>query len=325
MSWKTWLPLVLAVVLGLVAMKVTRDVIARSRSTPAAQSGTPVVVVKSDIPAGTALKAEHLTLTRMNGALNPQGLFSDPAQLEGRVVTVAMAAGQPVLETLLAPRGTGDGLQALIPEGKRAITVEINEFSGVAGNLMPGCRVDVVATINGDQGEMLSRTIVQNVKVQALGSRQQSDHDSAPVRSVTLIVTPKEAEAIELASATGRPRLVLRSGSDNDTTPTEGVTVAELRRSAVRRHDPFAVQPVEMTWPPATQPGGEKVVEKIVERVVEVPSPPPPRRQITVIRGGVETQTSVEDPQAMGEGAGGRSPRWMTGVNTQELPGAGTR
>ncbi|WP_428936832.1 Flp pilus assembly protein CpaB [Fontivita pretiosa] len=325
MSWKTWMPLVLAVVLGLVAMKVTRDVIARSRSTPARESGTPVVVVRSDIPAGTALKAEHLTLTRMSGGVSPQGVFSDPAQLEGRVVTVAMVAGQPVLEAVLAPRGAGNGLQALIPEGKRAMTVEINEFSGVAGNLTPGCRVDVVATISGDHGEMLSRTIVQNVKVQALGSRQQTDNDSAPIRSVTLIVTPKEAEAIELASATGRPRLVLRSGSDNDTTPTEGVTVAELRRSAVRRGDPFAVQPVEMTSPPATQPGTEKVVEKIVERVVEVPAAAPSRRQISVIRGGVETQTSVEDPQAMRSGGGGQQPRWMTGVSTQELPGAGTK
>ena len=183
------------------------------------------------------------------------------AELEGRVLATAAVKGSPVLQSMLAPKGSGSGLQALIPDGMRTITIEINEFSGVAGNLVPGCRVDVVSSFNGDaNGEMVSRTIVQNVKVTALGSRRAAENEQAgngnnagaqnQVKSVTLLATPREAEAIELATATGRPRLILRSGKDGETLPSDGISVAELRHgSATPKKDPF--QQVELIKPRA--------------------------------------------------------------------------
>src|SRR5262245_24332733 len=141
MKVKTWLPLVLAVVLGLTAMKVARDMISKRNVEKKAASGTAIVVVKSDVYAGNALTAADLITVQISGGLNRAASFTRPADLDGRVMLTDAVKGTPIANAMLAPKGAGGGLQALIPDGMRAITVEINEFSGVAGNLSPGCHV----------------------------------------------------------------------------------------------------------------------------------------------------------------------------------------
>lgn len=321
MNWKTWVPLALAIVLGLVAMKVARDVMSqRNGGSAQAAKMTDVVVLKNDLMAGTALKAEDVMIGKMTGEVSSESIFRNLSDVEGRVISVPMFKGQPVVENLLKPKGTGEGLQALVPEGMRAITVEINEFSGLAGFLLPGCRVDVVATISGESSNdnMVSRTIVQNVLVSALGQRHQNDPSadkSEQIKSVTLIVQPKEAEAIELAAATGRPRLVLRSSGDTDQKPSDGITVAELRGKAKKANsDPFL--PVEFLKPvappapvsistPATQPTAQTEDWE-----------PTIRRSVRVIRGGVESDVTMELPNP-------QTPKWMT--NTQVEPAVPTQ
>jgi pilus assembly protein CpaB len=259
------------------------------------------VVLKKDVPAGAQLKASDLETAKMAGDVNPQAIFSDPAKLENRVVVASASKGTPVIEAMLAPDGTGSGLQSLVPEGKRAITLEINEFSGIAGNLIVGCRVDVVATFTGDHGDMLSRTIVQNLRVQGLGMHQgdaATDQGPAgPIRSVTLIASPQEAEALELATATGHPRLVLRASRDNVPTESAGITIAELRHGVAHNND--YVQPIELS--PSTQPS-----QGVQTRT----------RQIQIIRGGIESETTIEELAAP------IGPKWITGVNTDEIPAA---
>jgi pilus assembly protein CpaB len=291
-------------------MKIARDVMSKKPVVGTTTEGTAVVVLKSDLPAGAALTSADLDTVLVSGKVNTEAVFTSPAALEGRVLIADTTRGTPISSALLAPAGSGTGLQALIPEGMRAITVEINEFSGVAGFLGQGCRVDVVATLNDPSGGMISRTIVQNVKVQAIGSRQQADA-SAPVRSVTLLTTPKEAEAIELACATGRPRLVLRPSTDNATENTPGVTIAELRGSP-RDADPFGASPVALLTPaPTSQP-----VQTVP--VMRIESKPAPRstwqRKVQVIRGGQEGVVTFD------EVATPNNPRWITGANTDEIP-----
>jgi pilus assembly protein CpaB len=312
MNWKTWVPLLLAVVLGLVAMKIARDLISKNHSAPAASGNTQIVVVKNDLSAGTALRAEDLGTANVGGDFPGGAVFTNAADLEGRVLATAAAKGSPVLESMLAPKGSGSGLQAMIPAGKRAITIEINEFSGVAGNLVPGCRVDVVASLNGDGGaEMISRTVVQNVKVTAIGMRRAVEGEQASgnganagqVKSVTLLTTPKEAEMIELAAATGRPRLVLRSGGDNETGTSEGVTVAELRYGASRgpKKDPF--QQVELIKLPSPVASATPTTQ------------PLRTRQVKVIRAGVESEVTIDDLPSLTP----QNPKWITGASTEEL------
>ncbi|HEY7090797.1 MAG TPA: Flp pilus assembly protein CpaB [Tepidisphaeraceae bacterium] len=326
MNVRTWFPLVLALALGLIAMQIARNVISKNKPVTATEGGTSVVVVKSDLPAGSPLTAADLTTVRMGGEINSQAIFTTTADLEGRVLTLDAAKGTPVLPGMLAPKGVSGGLQALIPDGMRAVTVEINEFSGVAGYLVPGCRVDIVATFSGEAGEIGTRTIVQNVRVQATGMRQQPD-PNAPVKSITLVVTPREAEAIELACATGKPRLVLRGSLDNGTEPSEGITVAELRTGSSRIGDPFGTQAVELIKPaiaakplpvvttPTSQPTQGSSPVTVSTSVPEPRRLMTRQRQVQVIRGGVESAVTFEEVVAPPI-----TPKWMTGANTDELP-----
>jgi pilus assembly protein CpaB len=312
MKVKTWLPLLLAVVLGLTAMKVARDMTSKRSADKKTGNGTAIVVVKNDVYAGTALTLADLGTVQISGEINREALFTSPADLDGRVMLTDAVKGTPIANAMLAPKGAGGGLQALIPDGMRAITVEINEFSGVAGNLSPGCHVDVVSTINGEGGELLSRTVVQNVRVQAMGMRTQAE-PNGPVKSVTLLTTPREAEAIELACSTGRPRLVLRPSTDSTADESQGITVAELRGGTRATADPFAFQPTPVLIP-TSQPTQTSVATPVIETKPE-PRARTWQRKVQVIRGGQESIVTFE------EVATPTNPKWITGTGTDELPG----
>src|SRR5678815_1688554 len=164
MNVKTWIPLALAIVLGVIAAKVARDVLMKNKPQQTqAVKLTKVVIAKADLLPGRQLQAEDLMVGEVTPQSVPEGAFNEIEQLVGRVVENRTIKGQPVVAAILAPEGAAAGLQALVPRGMRAITIEVNEFSGVAGLLTPGCRVDVIATIQAEGGPV-ARTIVQNVK-----------------------------------------------------------------------------------------------------------------------------------------------------------------
>jgi pilus assembly protein CpaB len=285
MNLKALIPLALAVVLGLVAAFAAKNMLAQNHSAQPNTKLTQVVVAKVNIPPGTELTADDVTTVKMEADVDPQAIFTNPDDVLKRVAAQPLYKGQPVINTLLAPKGTGGGLQALVPEGMRAITIEVNEFLGVAGFVTPGSRVDVISSMAGDKGgEMVARTIVQNVRVTAVGSHlaMNNDDNKEPLKSVTLIATPKEAQAIELACATGRPRLVLRSSGDQKVDSSiAGVSVSELRGQQnfkIGAMDPFA-QTVNMS---TTQPTHAVAIGEV--------------RSVKVIRAGVESEVAVPLP-----------------------------
>src|SRR5208282_4456084 len=129
----------------------------------------------------------------------------------------------------LAPKGMGPGMQAAVPLGMRAVTVEINEMTGVAGYLSPGCHVDVIQTLKDDKtGQPTARTLAQNVKITAIGVRHNPQDGDGGGRSITLLVTPAQAELMELCSTLGHPRFSLRNGNDLAVSEPKGITLAEL-------------------------------------------------------------------------------------------------
>ena len=290
MNFKTWVPLMVAIVFALAAANAAHKWMLKNRAV-AAPTGNfvKVVVTKTDLSPGTQLKAEDLTLAQIEADKAPAASFNTVEQVAGRVSEAMMVKNQPVVEAMLAPQGSGSGLQALVPLGQRAITVEVNEFSGVAGLLQPGCRVDIIATINeGNNGGQVAKTIVQNVKVTAVGQRTTATPADVPqqnpnemVKSVTVLATLADAEAIELACSTGRPRLVLRGGRDNEVASTSGITLGELRGSG-RSADPFlAIAPPPATTQPAAAPTSQPT-EAVAHRE-------PAHRTVRVIKGGVES------------------------------------
>jgi pilus assembly protein CpaB len=362
MNWKTWVPLVLAIVLGVVAAKAARDVMLKNKGDAANGSKlAKVVVTKIDVQPGTSLSSDDITFAQVDANHLPAGSFRELNQVVGRVSEALMVKGQPVVESMLAPIGAGSGLQALVPAGMRAITIEVNEFSGVAGLISPGCRVDVIATINDANGEgRIAKTIVQNVKVTAVGQRTGGGNGEAPPqpgdlskscgggngeappqpgdlsKSVTVLATLEDAEALELACSTGRPRLVLRGGRDNEVSATAGVTVNDLKGTGGRPDTGTSSSPIEVavTPPPPAPTTAPAIVvappaaTQPAEVVVRVP-----RRLVRIIKGGrvsVVSMTAKQLPEMeepfdeaaegkMAEGEAQESPSSDDAVGTIDL------
>ena len=123
--------------------------------------------------------------------------------------------GEPILESSLLPEGSASGLASLIEERSRAVSIQVDEFAGVAGFVQPGSRVDVVASGIPGAGGPRSEAILQNVKVLAVDVRTtQGDGTPQPARVVTLEVTPREAEKLSAAENGGRIKLAMRNPKD---------------------------------------------------------------------------------------------------------------
>jgi pilus assembly protein CpaB len=293
MNMKTVVPLVVALILGVIAAKLGKDMMAkRGQSSGPGIKMTKIVVAREDITPGSTIKDIDVVLRDMPADGIPQYAFNSTADVIGRVVTTQLVKGQTVMETLLAPRGSMGGVQAMVPPGMRAVTLEVNEFSGVAGLIIPGSRVDVVQTIRtkNEDGEdtMMARTTVENLKVLAVGRKLSSVGPDSPeqqqvARSVTLLATTEQAEAIDLSAHLGQPRLVLRNGLDDKAISGKGITVAELRgneKEVVAKRDPLTEAAEKMLNQPTTRP-----VEIKTESLY---------REVEIIRAGASTKVRLE-------------------------------
>jgi pilus assembly protein CpaB len=312
MNWKTVTPLVIALCLGTVAAVVGRGMMAKGRQGGAPSVGmSRVVVARADLAPGAVIRETDVSVREMPSAGLPTGLaLGDLREVIGRVVTTPIVKDQVVLGTLLAPKGSGGGLGAMVPAGMRAVTIEVNEFSGLGGLLTPGARVDVVQTIDGkgDGSGKVSRTIVENLRVLAVGRRTSQaatppggagEPDSTNLaKSVTLLATAGQAEAIDLASHVGTPRLVLRNGSDERLTGGPGTTVSELLGGGGGRGSSG-----EATGPRAWDVLGtalellrnSSASTRPVQLATELPVAARRNyREVEVIRGGTSTSVKVE-------------------------------
>ncbi len=236
-----WIWLLLAGVFGITASLAW----IKSQARPAliVEKTAMVLMAKKDIPPATRLSAEQLQLSPWSQANLPKGAFTGLADLEGRVVAYPLVEGELILEKKLAPKGTLPGLTALLPATKRAMTVKVDEASGVAGFVAPDNRVDVLVTI--DKGEYnknpLARVLLQNLRVLGTGQRIESRPGDKPqvVPTVTVEVSPEEGERLALASQEGRISLVLRGQEDNKLIATPGINAGSLFAAAnqVRQAD----------------------------------------------------------------------------------------
>jgi pilus assembly protein CpaB len=224
---------VVALIAGGSAAMLLRWYIERSAQ-PVAQPLAKIVVAAMDLPIATTLRPEHIRLAEWPATVQPQGVLRDLKDLPGRVVISKLVQGEPILAAKLASKDAGRGLAALIPSGMRAEAVRVDEVVGVAGFIHPDDRVDVIATIGarGGNSETVSKVILQNVKVLAVGKELEIEENSRnralPVTVATLLVSPGESEKLALAATSSRLLLSLRSWTDGQTVDTPGANPSAL-------------------------------------------------------------------------------------------------
>lgn len=193
----------------------------------------PVVVARANLALGSELRADDLMVGQWPEGSVPEGAFGDPSQIVGRGLIASVVQHEPILPGKLASKEAGSGLPPIIPQGKRALSVKVNEVIGVAGYALPGTFVDVVVTITPTQEpeDVTSKIVLKQVQVLTSGTRMEQDQkDGKPVQVTvaTLLVTPEEAERLTLASTEGKIQLALRNPLDGGKPDTNGIQKAPL-------------------------------------------------------------------------------------------------
>lgn len=235
-----------ALVLGLAAAAYATGWVSRQ---PGVASNK-VVVAAVDIEPGSKINAEMLSTIDWPSGAVPQGAFKEIKELQDRIVKASVVRGEPLLERKLAPQGTLGGLSAVIAEGKRAMTVRVNDVVGVAGFALPGNYVDVMVNAQQDhergaEGRQITKTVLERVLVLAVAQEAGRD-DTKPkvVSAVTLELSPQDAEKLDLARSVGTLSLVLRNQVDKEPVATNGITKNELFGDGKRPATKPAAAPV---------------------------------------------------------------------------------
>jgi len=194
-----------------------------------------VIVTAREIMSGVKITPEDITFKEILSSSVPSHTFKNPNKIIGRITKTNIAADSIVLESSLNDPGSRGGLAAVIPKGNRAITIRVNDVTGVGGFINPGDKVDVLSVIEAkEKGELLSRSILQNVFVIAVGEKIYTD-DTLPeaaapkgVNQITLSLNLFDAEKLALASQKGDLRFILRSFGDDEYVDDRGVETAEV-------------------------------------------------------------------------------------------------
>jgi pilus assembly protein CpaB len=233
---RVFVVLVLALSAGGVFAVGTYNYVQKLPKGTASMPTRPVVVAAADLDVGAEIGREDLRVIEWPQSSVPKEAFSDPKELIGRGVLMPIIQNEPILGVKLASKEAGAGLPPAIPPGLRAVSVRVNEVIGVAGYVLPGTRVDVLATVNPSEKreEITSKVILTNVQVLTAGTkieRDVRDNKPTPVSVVTLLVAPEESERLTLAATEGKIQLALRNPLDKSVTATPGIRPAALMGS----------------------------------------------------------------------------------------------
>lgn len=272
--------ILMAVVVALVITAIFYQITVGRRPTQAAVATKELVVAKENLPLGSEIQREDLLIRDYPTQAYPQGAFADIEDVIDRSVLSPILANEPILAARVTEKGAGVGLAPLIPEGKRAVAIAINQVSGVSGYINPGSEVDILLTGQPKgSDERLTTTVLENVTVLSTGTQLEMDPEGKPqnVPVINMLLTPEDAELITLATGVGRIHLVLRNPMDDELT-------ADQRRG-VRQRDLWAR--VKRSAPaPSPRPRPRRAAPA-------PPPPPPPPAQVEMILGNQRTMVKI--------------------------------
>ena len=204
-----------------------------------------IAVASRDLPSGSVISPSEVRLVRWPKESVPAGAFDNPDNIfkgaksaKERVALVALVAGEPLLRSKISGLGARPILSAMVADGMRAVSIKIDDVSGVSGFILPGNHVDVILTrrLGSASANLVTDIILQNIKVLGIDQLASTDADKPVVgRTATVEVTPEQAGKLVLAQQAGTLSLALRNDSAVQT-----VDVARLSENdlAIRRHAP---------------------------------------------------------------------------------------
>lgn len=232
---------------------------------------TKLVVAAHDLQVGALIGDSDLAEVNTSGPV-PDGAVKTRQEVIGRGVVATVYANEPILNGRLAPKGAGAGLAATIPIGMRAVALSVNEVVGLAGFVVPGMRVDVliagsVPSADGPRTGTQCRTVLQNIEVLSAGQKIARTVEGKPesAQVVNLLVTPNQAEVLNLASGETKVQLVLRNPLDTKEEVTHGASLAKLLGLEEK-----SVSPLPVRYTPATPKVSAPIAKEPELETVEV-------------------------------------------------------
>jgi pilus assembly protein CpaB len=280
MRTSTVIILAVAISMGGSAAYLTRSWLKdQTRASATVQAGT-IVVAAESLAYGTVMTSDNVAEVPWFSNTLPEGAFAvkdDLLNSGRRVVLSPMKRGEAVLRSKVTGPGQRASLASLLDEGKRAVTVSVDDVRGVAGFVLPGDFVDIV--IIADDGspkrQSYSDILLEHVKVLAI-DQVASEGEGQPTvaKAVTVEVTKEQAQKILLATNIGKLSLILARPVESTPDPNRRVSEKDIGRTA----------PEPMRPPPPPPPAP----------VVAAPVAPSNTVKITVVRNGETKQYEVQ-------------------------------
>jgi pilus assembly protein CpaB len=267
-----------SVVLVFVALQFVRSQGGSSQAT--GPTGPEIIVAAAPLNFGDHITAKQLKIVRWPENAVPPGSFTKMDDLVGnsqdRVALRPIEAGEPVLATKVSGDGGRASLSSVIGPNMRAMTIHVNDATGVAGFVLPNDRVDLLLTRTENKGNTAegkfdpqTEILLQNIKVLGVDQEANEKKDKpTPIvaKAVTLEVSPEDAEKLTLGQQIGTLSLALRNYGTKQEVVTRPFSVSDLSPA----------KPTKPVIADAAAPGPAE----------PAPPPPPERAPVTVLRGG---------------------------------------
>ena len=218
-----------ASVVGLLVSVLVYRVVGEFRAAAGQQTNEEIVVAAVNMDLAETITSKHVKVLPWPRQAVPTGAIRRLADAEGRVVRSSIVAGEPLLEGKLAPQLSGAGgiMPMLVPEGQRAVTIKVDDAVREAGFVLPNSRVDVFVSMAkaAASQERVAKMILQDVAVLAAGQAvEMRDNRPVSVTTVTLALTPDQAERLALAQNEGKLTIGMRNLRDKQLIQTVGAT-----------------------------------------------------------------------------------------------------
>lgn len=229
---KPLIPITLGIVFAAVAAFMTLGYLKQASNKPEAPKfeTQTVVVATAPIMRGDTVSSTNVKTVDWPKNAVPQGSFASLEQAVGTVARAPIFENDPITTNKVVDANSKSVLSMLIPDGRRAISIKVNEVTGIAGFVAPSSRVDVLVTVPEKEDDPArTRIVLQDIEVLAIAQAvEQRENKPVVVNTVTLNVLPSEAEALTLAANEGSLQLTLRNDRDQARVYTAGMDLERL-------------------------------------------------------------------------------------------------